>query len=357
MPYFIETWQAAIEPDSAGMANGETWPGPFSARTWRSVDDLLEPAAAGVDARPRRGRAGPGRMARSRCPASSTASVAAAIARWMKRLIRRAILRSMPMRRVEVLDLGRDPDVEARRIELRDRADADDAGEEVLPVRRGGVADGGDGAEAGDDGATGRILGGHGPSPRTCSKRRRPPPAAPSSSGPANDTRPPGGRRPEPPRQPIGAGRTRCVDCTCSGSRRRSQGWSAPVFAQHARSLVAGSRRTAPRSSSVSGSSASVDGLGRASGRPARPRSSAAGSSRTRTTRRSSLVALERIDVAGRLELLDDPAGPAVRDAEARGDLADRTLAVLMDVDGGPDGVGRNLPRCLAVRLADRPVR
>ena len=33
MQYFIEIWQAAIEPESAGMANGETWPGPFSART------------------------------------------------------------------------------------------------------------------------------------------------------------------------------------------------------------------------------------------------------------------------------------------------------------------------------------
>ena len=29
IPYFIETWAAAIEPDSAGMANGETWPDPF----------------------------------------------------------------------------------------------------------------------------------------------------------------------------------------------------------------------------------------------------------------------------------------------------------------------------------------
>ena len=29
MPYFIEIWQAAMEPDRAGIANGETWPGPF----------------------------------------------------------------------------------------------------------------------------------------------------------------------------------------------------------------------------------------------------------------------------------------------------------------------------------------
>jgi hypothetical protein len=32
---------------------------------------------------------------------------------------------------VEVLDLGRDPDVQPARIELRDRADAGDAGQET----------------------------------------------------------------------------------------------------------------------------------------------------------------------------------------------------------------------------------
>ncbi len=31
-PYFIETWAAAMLPDSAGTANGLTWPGPFSTR-------------------------------------------------------------------------------------------------------------------------------------------------------------------------------------------------------------------------------------------------------------------------------------------------------------------------------------
>ena len=34
MPYFIDIWQAAIEPERAGIANGETWPGPLSAMTW-----------------------------------------------------------------------------------------------------------------------------------------------------------------------------------------------------------------------------------------------------------------------------------------------------------------------------------
>ena len=46
-PYSIDSMQAAMEPDSAGIANGLTCPGPLR-RDVRAVDDLLEAAAAGV---------------------------------------------------------------------------------------------------------------------------------------------------------------------------------------------------------------------------------------------------------------------------------------------------------------------
>ena len=48
-PYSIDSRQAAMEPDSAGMANGLTWPGPLACERGRAVDDLLLAAAAGVD--------------------------------------------------------------------------------------------------------------------------------------------------------------------------------------------------------------------------------------------------------------------------------------------------------------------
>ena len=94
-PYSMDSWQAAIEPDSAGMANGLTWPGPLALSvavpsmtcSWPppdGVDGDRDPVAllgrpvaeveAGVRARP---------PCRRPCP------------RWMKRLMRRAILRSM----------------------------------------------------------------------------------------------------------------------------------------------------------------------------------------------------------------------------------------------------------------------
>ena len=119
------------------------------------VDDLLDPAAAGVD-----DDADPVALLlasspRSRCPQSATASLPAAIAKWMKRLIRRAIFGSMNVARVEVEDLGRDPDLERRRVEALDQARPGHARDEVRPVGREVVADRHDGAEAGDDGAPG----------------------------------------------------------------------------------------------------------------------------------------------------------------------------------------------------------
>ena len=60
--------------------------------------------------------------------------------------------------RVEVEDLGRDADLEPGRIEAADGSRAGHASLEVRPVRREVVADRHDGAEAGHDGAAGRIL-------------------------------------------------------------------------------------------------------------------------------------------------------------------------------------------------------
>ena len=48
-PYSIESWQAAIDADSAGNANGLTCPGPSSRARRVPIDDLLDAAAAGVD--------------------------------------------------------------------------------------------------------------------------------------------------------------------------------------------------------------------------------------------------------------------------------------------------------------------
>ena len=48
-PYSMDSWQAAIEPESAGMANGLTCPGPARLEHAGAVDDLLLAAAAGVD--------------------------------------------------------------------------------------------------------------------------------------------------------------------------------------------------------------------------------------------------------------------------------------------------------------------
>ena len=48
-PYFIDTSAAAIDPDRAGIANGETWPGPLVPEVCLAVDDLLHPAAAGIE--------------------------------------------------------------------------------------------------------------------------------------------------------------------------------------------------------------------------------------------------------------------------------------------------------------------
>ena len=94
-PYFMLTRAAAIDPDRAGMANGLTWPGPFSARVAVPSMTCSIPPPPVLMTTPTRSRRSGDQSLKSR-PECSTASAEAAMAKWMKRLIRRAIFRSSP---------------------------------------------------------------------------------------------------------------------------------------------------------------------------------------------------------------------------------------------------------------------
>ena len=156
-PYSIDSMQAAIEPDRAGTANGLTKRGPFVVVDVRAVDDLLDPAAAGVDHDPdpvalllvHRREVDPGVADRFLAGAHREMDEAAHPA---------GHLGVHDGRRVEAEDLGGDADLEGRRVEALDRARAGDPGVQVRPVRREVVADRHDGPEAGHDGTARRIL-------------------------------------------------------------------------------------------------------------------------------------------------------------------------------------------------------
>ena len=134
-PYFIETWAAAMLPETAGMANGLTWPGPFSQSVlapsmtcsmppppvlMTTADPVPLLGRPGGEVEPRAldglGRGGHPEVDEPAHPADHL-----------------AVHRE---RRVEVLDLGRDLHVVAGRVEGRDRPGPGDAGEEVRPERR-----------------------------------------------------------------------------------------------------------------------------------------------------------------------------------------------------------------------------
>ena len=80
----------------------------------------------------------------------------------MKRLIRRAILRSMAIVGSKPFTSAAMRTSYAARVEAGDGAATVDARHEVAPERGVVVADGRDGAEAGDDGAAGEVGLGHG---------------------------------------------------------------------------------------------------------------------------------------------------------------------------------------------------
>ena len=93
-PYSIDSRQPAIDPDSAGIANGDTNRGPFWSWTW--VPSMISsiPPPPVFTTTPTRSRSSSVIAAKS-IPEDATASLPAPIARWMKRLIRRAILASI----------------------------------------------------------------------------------------------------------------------------------------------------------------------------------------------------------------------------------------------------------------------
>ena len=152
-PYSMESWQAAMEPDRAGMAKGLTKRAPlvlmvscpsmtcsmpppevFTATATRSRCSGLQ--SDGVEARVRHGFLGGGH---------AEVDEAAHPPRH---------LGVHGDRGVEALDLGGDAHVEVRGIEVGDGSAAAHAGHGIGPERGVVVADGCDGAQAGHDGAT-----------------------------------------------------------------------------------------------------------------------------------------------------------------------------------------------------------
>ena len=93
-PYSIDSRQPAIDPDSAGIANGDTKRGPLVSWTW--VPSMISsiPPPPVFTTTPTRSSCS-GVIAAKSIPDEATASLPAPIARWMNRLIRRAILASI----------------------------------------------------------------------------------------------------------------------------------------------------------------------------------------------------------------------------------------------------------------------
>ena len=83
-----------MEPESAGTANADTNRGPLVS--WACVPSMIDsiPPPPVLSTTPTRSRCS-GLIASKSMPLAATASLPAPMARWMKRLIRLAILRSM----------------------------------------------------------------------------------------------------------------------------------------------------------------------------------------------------------------------------------------------------------------------
>ena len=119
-PYSIESMQAPIEPDSAGIANGDTKRGPFWS--WMCVPSMIcsIPPPPVLTTTP----------TRSRCVLVHRREVDARVGDGLLAGGHREVdeaahpaghLGVHHGRRVEVEDLGRDADLERRRVEARDR--------------------------------------------------------------------------------------------------------------------------------------------------------------------------------------------------------------------------------------------
>ena len=93
-PHSIESSAAPIEPDSAGIAKADTNRGPFVSWVWVPSMMASIPPPPVLTTTPTRSRCS-WLIAPKSIPLSATASLPAAIAKWMNRVIRRAILGSM----------------------------------------------------------------------------------------------------------------------------------------------------------------------------------------------------------------------------------------------------------------------
>src|SRR6266550_5826282 len=93
-PYSIDSRAAPIEPDRAGTANGLTKRGPFESWTWVPSMIASIPPPPVLTTTPTRSRSSSVIAAKS-IPESAMASLPAAIAKWMKRVMRRAIFGSI----------------------------------------------------------------------------------------------------------------------------------------------------------------------------------------------------------------------------------------------------------------------
>ena len=93
-PYSIDSMQLAMDGESAGTANADTNRGPLVS--WTCVPSMIDsiPPPPVLTTTPTRSRCS-GVIAAKSMPDAATASLPAPIARWMKRVIRRAILGSM----------------------------------------------------------------------------------------------------------------------------------------------------------------------------------------------------------------------------------------------------------------------
>jgi hypothetical protein len=93
-PHSIDSIAAPIDPDSAGIANGDTKRGPFWSWTWVPSMICSIPPPPVLTTTPTLSRCS-GDIAEKSMPESATASLPDAIAKWMNRLIRLAIFGSM----------------------------------------------------------------------------------------------------------------------------------------------------------------------------------------------------------------------------------------------------------------------
>ncbi len=160
-PYSIDSRQPAIDPDSAGIANGDTNRGPFWSWTWvPSMISSIPPPPVFTTT-----------PTRSRCSSVIAAkSMPDERDRLLARAHREVDEAAHPAghlgvhhgRRVVAEHLGRDLDLEPGRVEGLDAAGPGDRVAQVRPVGLEVVADRHHGAETGHDRASRGISRGHG---------------------------------------------------------------------------------------------------------------------------------------------------------------------------------------------------